>query len=604
MAHGADPAVDGDTLAARQRYAVERDRRTGADRSFLGETAPDAVLARYLTDPFTPVAERMPIVDDVDVLIVGAGIAGVVTGAQLRRRGVGSVRLVDVAGGVGGTWYWNRYPGVMCDVESYIYLPMLEEMGVVPPRKYAQGEEIRQHVKAIAQAHDLVDDALFHTRVVESRWDEVAARWIVSTDRGDVLRARYLVMAVGFLNLVKLPALPGLETFRGASFHSARWDYGVTGGAPGDDRLTALADKAVGVIGTGASAVQCVPALGASARRLIVFQRTPTAVGPRDDRPTPPDFADGLRPGWQRERMDNFTALLAGQPVERDLVDDAWTHYLGRIVSPTVPPGTPPEQVAAYSEAADLAVMEEHRARIAAVVDDPAVAEVLMPHYRYMCRRPCFHDGYLPTFNRPNVTLVDCPQGVTAVTETGVVANGEHHDLDVLVFATGFEAEVTPLWRRAGHPIIGRGGIELADEWRDGAQTLHGILTRGFPNLFLSPSPAQQGVGSTNHTHIMVTGADHIAETIAKLDAAGVRIADVGAAAQADWVARIEAAFRDRTEYLSSCTPSRITYDGDPTRQNPRNASFGGFGGDYPGWTAILDEWRAAPDFPGLEIER
>jgi cyclohexanone monooxygenase/pentalenolactone D synthase len=237
-------------------------------------------------------------------------------------------------------------------------------------------------------------------------------------------------------------------------------------------------------------------------------------------------------------------------------------------------------------------------------VADAAVAEILKPYYRYLCKRPCFHDEYLATFNKPNVTLVDCPTGVEEVTEDGVVANGQKYDLDCIVYATGFYAEVTPFPRRAGHPIIGRGGVTMAEKWKDGACTLHGMLTRGFPNLFISPAPGQQAVVSVNHTHIMVTGAEHIAAAIAKLDRAGVRVFDVTEEAEADWVAKIEAGFSDRSAFMLACTPSRINFDSDPSGQNPRNGSYGGGYGDYFGWKQLLDEWIAAPDFPGLEIER
>ena len=325
---------DFDRGAVRKKYALERSRRIAADRRSVGQLWREPELRHYLDDPFTPFLERKPVEEDVDVAIVGAGIAGVVTAARLRERNPDlRIRLIDTAGGIGGTWYWNRYPGVMCDVESYIYMPMLEEMGTVPSRKYAFGEEIRLHIDSIARKYDLVESALFHTRVQESRWQESDARWIVTTDREDRLRVRYLVMAVGILNLVKLPAIPGLDCFAGHAFHAARWDYAYTGGGPGDGRLSKLADQVVGVIGTGATAIQCVPPLADSARQLFVFQRTPSAIGVRDNRPTPPDFASTLSAGWQEDRMENFTAVMAGREKERDLVADSWTRSLGTCMS-------------------------------------------------------------------------------------------------------------------------------------------------------------------------------------------------------------------------------------------------------------------------------
>ena len=586
-----------------RKYAEERARRLGGDRTSVHDLLHDEGFERYLDDPFTPHVERAPVTDDIDVAIVGAGIAGVVTGAKLRDQGDFRIRLIDTAGGVGGTWYWNRYPGVMCDVESYIYMPMLEEMDYIPTQKYAFGEEIREHIERIADKYDLVDDALFHTRVEESRWDEDAARWIITTDRGDEIRARYLIMAVGILNLLRVPVIPGMERFQGASFHSSRWDYSYTGGAPGDPRLTNLADKAVAVIGNGASGIQTIPALAASSKHVYVFQRTPSAIGVRANAPTPDDFATNLAPGWQKDRMENFTAVMAGLEKERDLVADMWTAHMAKVSNPRIEPGMTPAEIAAAAEAFDYSVMEEHRARIDEIVRDPEVAESLKPYYRYLCKRPLFHDEYLAAFNEPNVTLVDCPNGVDEITEHGVIAGGREYEVDCIVYATGFEAEVTPFPTRAAHPIVGRDGVTLAEKWKDGAMTLHGMMTHGFPNLFISPAPGQQAVISVNHTHIMVSGAEHIAATIAKLDAMGVRVADVTEEAEAAWVAKIEEGFADRGEFMGSCTPSRLNFQGDPTAQNPRNGSYGGGYGDYFGWRDLIDRWREE-GFPGVELRR
>ena len=595
---------DFDRKKVRQKYAQERSRRIDADRRSVGQLWREKGLRRYLEDPFTPFRERPGVREETDVAIIGAGIAGVVAGARIRAKSDLRVRLIDVAGGVGGTWYWNRYPGVMCDVESYIYMPMLEEMGYVPTRKYARGEEIRAHVESISDKYGLTDDALFHARVEESRWHEDTARWIVSTDRGDELRARYLVLAVGILNLVKLPALPGLDEFTGRSFHAARWDYDYTGGSPDDPQLSKLTDRTVALIGTGATAIQCLPPLAASARRVYVFQRTPSAIGVRNNRPTSPEFVASLKPGWQRDRIENFTAVMAGRERERDLVQDAWTADMARVTNPPRKPEWTAEQIADAAEAIDWTVMEEHRRRVTREVRDPEIAERLKPYYRYLCKRPLFHDEFLATFNDPRVTLVDCPQGVTRVTAGGVEVGAHSYDLDCIIFATGFEGEFTPLPRRAGHAIIGRGGLRLADKWADGACTLHGMMSRGFPNLFLSPAPGQQAVISVNHTHIMVTGAEHIAETITRLERAGICIADVSAAAESHWVSQVEERFFDRSDFMTACTPSRLNFEGDPSQQNPRNGSFGGGYGDFAGWKRILDAWQEAPDFPGLETEK
>ena len=592
-----------DREAVQRKYAEERDRRVQGNRASVSDLWRDERLAAYLDDPFTDFIERDPVTEDVDVAIVGAGIAGVVTGAKLKDQGDYKVALIDTAGGVGGTWYWNRYPGVMCDVESYIYMPMLEEMGYVPTRKYAFGEEIREHIDAIARKYDLLDDALFHTRVEESRWDDDAARWVITTDRGDTVRARYLVMAVGILNLVKLPAIPGHEKFRGKSFHASRWDYAYTGGGPGDDRLTNLADKVVGIIGTGATSIQCVPPVGESAKHTYVFQRTPSAIGVRNNFETPEEWAASLQPGWQKDRMENFTAVMAGREKERDLVADAWTEHMAKVSTYRGEPGWTPEQIAEGAERFDYEVMEFHRRRVEQEVHDPEVAERLKPYYRYLCKRPLFHDEFLAAFNNPKVTLVDCPRGVEEVTERGVIVDGTEYELDCIVYATGFEAEVTPFPRRAGHPIFGRDGLPIAEKWKDGACTLHGMMTRGFPNLFLSPGPGQQGVVSVNHTHVMVTGGEHIAAAIAKADRAGVRSIEPTEEAEAAWVAKVEEGFADRTPFMLACTPSRLNFEGDPSLQNPRNGSYGGGYGDYFGWKQILDDWLADPGFPDMDVE-
>ena len=441
----ATPAFDPE--AVRATYERERAKRMTESRGVIHDLSDDERFAEYTRDPFTPFVEREPVTEDVDVAIIGAGMSGVVMGAKLRDAGLRQIVLIDKAGGIGGTWYWNRYPGVMCDVESYIYMPMLEEMNYVPTTRYAFGDEIRRHLDAVATKYGLVDDALFHTGVDTSEWDESISRWVIRTDRGDEVRARYLIMAVGILNLMKLPVIPGMDEFEGGAFHTARWDYEYTGGSQEDPRLTKLADKVVGLIGVGASGIQALPPLAESAKHVYVFQRTPSAIGERGNRPTDDDFAEQLRPGWQRERMENFSGIMIGRPVERDLVDDGWTLHTARLNNPVVGPDMKGEDIAAMVEAFDYDVMEEHRARIDQLVADPAVAAMLKPYYRYGCKRPCFHDEYFLAFNKPNVTLVDCPAGVERITPHGAIANDTEYELDCIVYATGFEAELTPFAR-------------------------------------------------------------------------------------------------------------------------------------------------------------
>ena len=597
-AEGTIMAFDPDAVHA--KYLAERDRRLVPGRAAIRDLAHDEYVAGYLADPFTAYTDRGAITDDPDVVIVGGGIAGLLAGAHLRMAGIERIRIVDAAGGMGGTWYWNRYPGVMCDVESYQYLPMLEELGYVPSRRYAFGEEIRQHLDAVAERFDLVRDALFHTGVTRSTWDEGVGRWTVHTDRGDELSCRYYVLAVGILNLLKLPEIPGMDSFGGRAFHTARWDYGYTGGGPGEP-LTNLGDETVALIGTGASGLQCLPPLAAAAKHVYVFQRTPSAIGVRDNRPTDPVFADGLEPGWQKSRMDNFQSIMLGRPVEADLTDDGWTHHYAAVQNPPRTKGASVEEFMRTAEELDYAIMEEHRRRVDQLVDDPGVAAILKPYYRYLCKRPCFHDEYFGAYNRANVTLVDCPEGIERITERSLVVGGQQYHVDCIVYGTGFEAELTPLQRRVGHDIIGRGGVSLAEKWADGAASLFGMMSRGFPNMFVMPAPGQQAVVTVNYTQIAVLGAEFIAGTVELLEKRDV-VFDVGADAEADWIQRIVETYVDPSAVMSACTPSRINNEGNPGGIRPRDTNFGRGFGDYFAYRELLEKWLAAGDLPGLDL--
>ena len=389
-----------DPDALREKYREERDKRlrdAGNDQYI--EVAGE--FERYLHDPYVAPIEREPLTDEVEVLIIGGGFGGLLAGARLREAGIDGIRVIEKGGDFGGTWYWNRYPGAACDVESYVYLPLLEEIGYMPKEKYSQAAEILAHSQAIGRHFDLYRNACFQTEVTEMRWDDATSRWIVTTNRGDAMRARYIVMASGPLHRPKLPGIEGIESFEGHSFHTSRWDYDYTGG-DSNGGLVGLADKRVGIIGTGATAVQCVPHLGASAQELFVFQRTPSSIDVRDNRPTDPEWAAGLEPGWQERRMENFNNLVSGIPESEDLVDDGWTDIIGNLLI-RVRRGEgdlTPEGLMATMELADFEKMEQIRARVETIVDDPTTAEALKPYYRQFCKRPCFHDEYLDTFNR------------------------------------------------------------------------------------------------------------------------------------------------------------------------------------------------------------
>ncbi|MHB8593762.1 MAG: flavin-containing monooxygenase [Acidimicrobiales bacterium] len=605
VARGPAAGVDGggyDPGAIRAKYLAERDKRLVPGRADIRDLKTDERFAGYRDDPFTALVERHPVADEVDVVIVGGGIAGVLAGAHLRKAGVQRILIVDQAGGIGGTWYWNRYPGVMCDIESYIYLPMLEELDYVPTRRYAFGDEILRHLEAIAERFDLVSDALFHTGVTRAEWHEEAARWRIHTDRGDEVSCRWYVLAVGILNLLKLPTIPGMEEFTGCSFHTARWDYGYTGGGP-HEPLTGLAGKVVGLIGTGASGIQCVPPLAESAQHLCVFQRTPSAIGERGNRPTGPDFALGLEPGWQRARMDNFQSIILGRPVGVDQVDDGWTRHYAAVQHPPREKGMTTADYLRSAEELDYRIMEAHRRRVEELVADPAVAEILKPYYRYLCKRPCFHDEYLLAFNKPNVTLIDCPAGIERITERGPVVDGQQYEVDCIIYGTGFEAELTPLFRRAGHEIVGRGGVTLAEKWADGAASLFGMMSSGFPNLFVMPAPGQQAVVTVNYTQLAVLGAEFVGRAVGLLEQQGVEVFDVSAEAEAAWTQKIVDSFVDASAVMSACTPSRINNEGDPQAMNPRNGSYGRAMGDWFGYRELLEQWLDAGRFEGLELD-
>ncbi|WP_024875701.1 flavin-containing monooxygenase [Saccharomonospora piscinae] len=581
----ADLGFDPDAL--REKYRSERDRRIRPEG--LGQYVRAAgEFGYYAKDPYTPRTERQPLTDRVDVLVVGGGFGGLLTGARLREAGFESVRMMDEAGDFGGTWYWNRYPGIQCDVESYVYLPLLEETGYVPRWRYAPGEEIRQHAVRIAEQYGLYRDAVFHTRVTELTWDERSAEWQVRTDRGDAMRARYVVVSSGTLTQPKLPGIPGIEDFRGHTFHTSRWDYGYTGGSA-DGGMTGLADKRVAVVGTGATGLQAVPHLARDAAHLYVMQRTPSSVDVRDNRPTDPEWAASLRPGWQKERMENFLAILAGEEVERDLVQDGWTataRLQRMMITGAVDTSLDPAERERLDELADFATMNRIRARVDEVVDDPATAEALKPWYRYMCKRPGFSDTYLQAYNRPNVSLVDTADhgGITRMTANAVVVGEDEYAVDCVIFATGFEVGVSGVVSGT-LPVYGRGGRTLLEAWGRGPRTLHGFYSHGFPNLF--HLAALQNANSVNFVHILSEQADHIAAVLARAHETGAHHVEPAREAEQGWCDTIVETAVDNSAFLAECTPGY--YNGEGTRRaTPRSYS--------PGPVAfhrLLAEWRA-----------
>ncbi|HVV10470.1 NAD(P)/FAD-dependent oxidoreductase [Amycolatopsis sp.] len=596
------PSSEGiDVAALKRKYRDERDKRLGADRRDLPElTGP---LARYVDDPYTKPSGRPLRADRVDVVVVGAGLGGLMIGAALRDVGVERIRLIDTAGDVGGVWYWNRYPGARCDVESLIYLPLLEEVGgPLPSEKYAPAAEILAHAQRIAKHYGLYEDALFQTTVEGMEWEQSRSEWVTRTDRGDEIRSRFVILANGPLTRLKLPAVPGIETFGGTAFHTSRWDFSYTGGTSDTDP-TELGDKVVGVVGTGATAIQCVPPLARSAKHLFVFQRTPSTISVRDNHRFDPEWLSSLEPGWQAKRMRNFIDVLYGGDPAEDLIDDGWTHvWRDLFVNPAFATMTPAE-LAAAKELADARKMEEVRGRVARIVRDPNTAEALKPYYAYICKRPGFSDEYLDTFNRDNVTLVDTlGRGLEGVTPSGVVANGRSYDLDCLVFATGFEsAEAgSSFTRRIGFDVLGRDGVSLSGKWADGLATLHGLMTARFPNMFVQPAPGSQNTEPANYVHTMQENARHMAYVIGEVRRRGARTFEVTAEAEESWVRTILDRAIDDAAFLEACTPGRRNADGHADVRPAANKNFGGGPLEF---YRILGEWRAEGTLPGLSLD-
>jgi len=588
-----------DLEAIRHRYSAERDKRIREDgNDQYVEIAGD--LAHYVDDPYVePGFQREPIDRAVDALIIGGGFGGLLAGARLRQAGVKDICVVEKGGDFGGTWYWNRYPGAQCDVESYIYLPLLEELGYMPKEKYSHAPEILEHSRAIGRHFDLYDGALFQTGVKELRWSEDERRWLVSTDRGDVIRARFVSLASGPLNRPKLPGIPGIRDFKGHTFHTSRWDYDYTGGTA-EGGLDKLADKRIAVIGTGATAVQCVPHLASAAEHLYVCQRTPSSIDVRDNRPTDPEWAAELKPGWQRERMDNFNALVSGQPQQVDLVDDGWTSLIGKMLRLYLE--SQEGEALSLPDIMDLANLEkmnELRARIEALVEDPNTSEALKPWYRMFCKRPCFHDQYLQTFNRDNVTLVDTEgQGVERITESGVVVAGVEYPVDCIVYATGFEVG-TGFQRVSGFEIYGRDGLSLSDKWADGIRTLHGMHIHGFPNCFLMSTI--QGGFTVNYPHMLDEVATHVAHIVGHALAIEKEVVETSAEAEASWVQTIlDKGVRGGIIGDETCTPGYYNNEGKPREHFEQMVSYGD--GPIPFFN-LLAKWRDTGEFAGLTID-
>ena len=591
-----------------ERYRIERSKRLrdDAESQFIEVTNDSAFANEYMAhDPYNGIIEREPIKDLREVIVIGGGWVGMMTATRLIQSGVTDVRIVESGTDFGGTWYWNRYPGAQCDIESYSYLPLLEETGYIPKLRYSYAPEIFEHAQRIGKHFDLYKDAVFQTSVTELRWDADEALWIVSTNRGDEMKARYVCLGTGSANRPRLPGIPGVETFKGHSFHTCRWDYDYTGGGP-EGNLDKLANKRVAIIGTGATAIQCVPPLGASAQRLYVFQRTPSSVDNRNNSETDPAWAASLEPGWQAARQQQFAESMMGGVVYPEFEDEGWTRLARNAKAMMEQAGDlAPEQLGELAQLADFKTMEEIRSRVDQIVQDPKVADKLKAFYNQFCKRPTFHDDYLATFNRSNVELVDVSEtkGVERITERGVVVNGKEYEVDCIIYASGFEI-TSSYQRRIGFPIFGVDGESIYDHWDDGMRAMHGLMAHGFPNMFLCGGLFVFQLGP-NYCYGVDVQVKHVAYTLSELTKRKVQVAQPSTEAVQRWMDDQLSAESSQAQLVlggspASCTPGYYNQEG--TQERYRDVRLESYGKGLVAYGRVLDDWRVAGELDGLEL--
>ncbi|KAH8884081.1 FAD/NAD(P)-binding domain-containing protein [Thozetella sp. PMI_491] len=589
---------------------AEADKRLRSDghEQFVQLTETDEERIRSLIeDPWVDHdalnSQKSPITQDgtYKFFVLGAGFGGLQYTVRLLEQGLASaddIRLADAAGGFGGTWYWNRYPGLHCDLESYIYLPLLEETGYIPKQRYSTGEEVRQHAERIASQWKLGNKTLFRSDL----WNiKLTQRRGPSAKPIDLrFHAHYVYLAAGVLTRPQIPKIPGLLSFSGSIFHTARWNYGVSGGSPADWNLIGLRGKKVAVVGTAATAIGVVPEVAKYAGELYVIQRTPAYVKQRDQRPT--DIAEfrarvATGKGWQWERQRNFNLhqTNAAKPGQINLVDDAWTDmpaYSAVLGSPRHGILDPaPENLSKHVtdfHALDLLHMEAVRARVES-----------LPWYPSWCKRPTFSDTYLQAFNEPHVHLVDTDgKGPTRATEKGLIVGDREYELDVIIFGTGYRAPGFGLASpasRTGIEVIGRGGQSLDEKWQaNGAATLHGYSTNGFPNLWFSANSQ----ATTTGNNVMMLGliAEHVVYQIAEAERR------VGAGRRA---------VVERAPFyasLAGCTPGyfnshgEAAYISDPTEKLKRTRG-GRWSEGTLSFLDYLQRWKDEGSLIGLRIE-
>jgi cation diffusion facilitator CzcD-associated flavoprotein CzcO len=425
---------------------------------------------------------------------------------------------------------------------------------------------------------------------------------VIQTNRGDAFTADFVGLGTGPLHVAKLPGIPGIEDFAGHAFHTSRWDYDYTGGDPDGAPLDKLADKRVAIIGTGATSVQCVPHLARAAKDLYVFQRTPSSVDVRANRPIEEDwFASIASPGWQQRWLENFTQNQAGGGAEEDLVQDGWTDLSRRIrsrIGELPPEKRSPAMMWAAWEDSDFEKMEEIRSRVDAVVRDPATAQKLKAWYRQLCKRPCFHDEYLDAFNQPGAHLIDTDgKGVERITPRGVVAGGVEYEVDCIIYASGFEVG-TAFERRAGFDLRGRGGRKLSEHWAQGMRTKHGIHVHGFPNAFFV-QPTQGANLISNVPHNLTEAGRTIGLIVGEALERGAREVEVTADAEEAWV-QLLLTGPGRMIGSQDCTPGY--YNNEGQAPGPAARLSVGYPAGAAAYFKYLDAWRASRRFEGLEF--
>ena len=600
------PLEEVDIPALKAKYQAEREKRLRKDGAKQYVKLAEETPQDHTFDPYAEIAPREPVDGETDVVILGCGWTGVCAAVHLKNAGVENFYMLDHAGDLGGTWYWNRYPGLQCDNDAYCYLPLLEETGWLPSKQFEDGYEIFDHFTRIGKQYGLYDKALFHTLITKLNWDESIKRWRVSTSRGDEIKARFVIMGNGVLSTPKLPSIAGVESFKGKVFHTSRWDYDYTGGEWRNPVLDKLKDKRVAILGTGATSIQAVPYLGKYCKELYVIQRTPSGVDVRRNLPTDPEWVKSLTPGWQARRRLNFlhaaNEILA--PGEPDLIEDIWTEINRNLEAERAASGSDePISMADYPrlrEEMDFRVMERLRKRVSDIVEDPETAEALKPYYNFMCKRPVSNNEYYPTFNLPHVHLIDVSDtaGLEAMTEKGFVHKGEEYEIDCMIFASGYEVTSELKARWGIDEVNGRNGVSIYDYWSDGPLTLHGMMAHNFPNMFYT-GYVQGGLNGTT-TEMFSKQGYHAAHIISESLKRGYAAVEPTQEGQDAYLKRFREVELDLSNILESCPPSYFTNEGE---KEAKWFLFRGWGLGWNNFQELLEDWRQEGSMQGMRID-